>query len=80
MDDNRILIERLIVTVENMKEDVSEIKERLPENLSVRLSDAEKEVKSLGKWRTGIVAVSVFLGGLVTYGEKVFAMLKGVAN
>lgn len=75
---DRILIERLLVKLDNLREDVGEVKNRLPENLKVRLEVVEKETKSLGLWRNGIVAVGMFLGALITYGEKVFAMFKGV--
>lgn len=72
---NRILIERLIVSLDNIKEDVSEIKSRLPEGLTRTLDNHDKDIKVLSKWRTGIVAVGTFLAGTLTFGEKAITLI-----
>jgi len=47
--------------------DISEIKQKMPEDLHQRLLTAERKVHSLSNWRVGLVAVSTFIGGFVAF-------------
>lgn len=63
----RVLLERQTVCLEQLTEDVKEIKAGLPHNASERLGTLEKDVTSLNKWKYGLTMLTGFVVGIFEF-------------